>query len=106
HQIPSGIAYPGKLNIIGGGVYLDPRRLREEKAAVEAAGLAVTKDNLAISSTAHLVLPHHIELDAARESGDKGQGSTKAGIAFVARDKYLREGVRLEAIQDSKALRA
>lgn len=106
HQIPSGIAYPGKLNVIGGGVYLDPRRLREEKTAVEAAGLKVTKDNLAISNTAHLVLPHHIELDAARESGDKGQGSTKAGIAFVARDKYLREGVRLEAIEDPKALHA
>ncbi len=101
HQIPSGIAYPGKLNIIGSGIYLDPRRLRKEIADVKAAGLEVNTKNLAISGSAHMVLPHHIELDRLRESGENKQGSTKSGIAFVARDKYLREGVRFESIRNA-----
>lgn len=104
HQVPSGIAYPGKLNIIGNGVYVDPRRLVAEISDVRGAGLAVSAQNLLISSGAHLVLPHHIALDALREDGVLAQGSTKSGIAFVAADKYLREGVRLEAIATPKVL--
>ncbi len=104
HQVPSGIAYPGKLNIIGNGMYVDPKRLAAEIADVQAAGLAVSPDNLLISSSAHLVLPHHIALDALREDGKLAQGSTKSGIAFVAADKYLREGVRLESLTTPKVL--
>lgn len=104
HQVPSGIAYPGKLNIIGNGVYLDARRLVAEIREVEVAGIVVDKNNLLISDIAHLVLPHHLVLDELRESGGKGQGSTKAGISYVARDKYLREGVRMEMVNYPKEL--
>lgn len=104
HQVPSGIAYPGKLNIIGNGMYVDPRRLVAEIADVRKVGLAVTPDNLLISSAAHLVLPHHIALDALREDGKLAQGSTKSGIAFVASDKFLREGVRLESVATPQVL--
>lgn len=104
HQVPSGIAYSGKLNIIGNGVYVDPRRLVKEIADVKAAGYDVTPANLLISDAAHLVLPHHIAFDALREGGLKAQGSTKSGIAYVAADKYLREGVRLELVATPKVL--
>jgi adenylosuccinate synthase len=104
HQIPSGVAYPDKLNIIGNGVYLDPPRLIEEMDTVRAGGLNVSPDNLLISDAAHLVLPHHIILDSLREAGDQAQGSTKSGIAYVAADKYLREGIRLESIAEPKVL--
>src|SRR5579884_1975899 len=57
HQIPSGIAYPEKLNIIGNGVYVDPRRLANEIAALRQAGMKVTTKNLLVSDTAHLVMP-------------------------------------------------
>lgn len=97
HQIPSGVAYPGKLNIIGTGVYLDPRKLIIEIETIKKAGLDISPKNLLISDAAHLVLPHHIVLDELRESGEQAQGSTKSGIAFVAGDKYLREGLRVEA---------
>ncbi len=96
HQVPSGITRPGKLNIIGNGVYVDPRRLVAELADVRAAGYKVSPENLQISDAAHLVLPHHIKLDGLRENSLKAQGSTRSGIAYVAADKYLREGVRLE----------
>jgi adenylosuccinate synthase len=104
HQIPSGIAYPDKLNVIGNGVYLDPPQLSGEIEAVRSAGLPVSAKNLLISSAAHLVLPHHILLDSLRESGQQAQGSTKSGIAYVAADKYLREGIRLEAIFEPSSL--
>ncbi len=104
HQIPSGVAYPGKLNIIGNGVYLDPVGLLDEMEHVRSGGLEVSPVNLLISSGAHLVLPHHIAMDTLRESGKDAQGSTKSGIAYVAADKYLREGVRLESIYEPKFL--
>lgn len=96
HQIPSGIAYSGKLNVIGNGVYLDPLRLGDEIAEVRAGGREVTSQNLLISNIAQLVLPHHVVFDELRESGGHSQGSTKAGIAYVACAKYLRDGVRVE----------
>jgi adenylosuccinate synthase len=104
HQIPSGVAYPDKLNIIGNGVYLDPIRLIKEIETINGAGLEVSPKNLLVSSGAHLVLPHHIILDTLREASQHAQGSTKSGIAYVAADKYLREGMRLESIDEPKLL--
>ena len=104
HQVPSGVAYPGKLNIIGSGVYLDPERLAQEIADIQSSGLTISPDNLKISMGAHLVLPHHKVLDELRENSDGAQGSTKAGISFVASDKYLREGARFEIINRPKEL--
>ncbi len=104
HQVPSGIAYPDKLNVIGGGVYLDPRLIASEIGYIREAGIEVSAKNLLISSTAHLVMPHHIGLDALREGGSKSQGSTKSGIAYVASEKYLRQGIRLESIATPKVL--
>lgn len=104
HQIPSGIAYPDKLNIIGNGVYVDPRRLAQEIKSLQAAGMKISAKNLLVSDTAHLVMPHHLALDALREGGKQAQGSTQSGIAYVAGDKYLREGLRLESLKDPKLL--
>jgi adenylosuccinate synthase len=105
HQIPSGVAYPGKLNVIGDGLYLDPIRLLAEIESIKSSGLGVSPENLLVSEASHLVLPHHIMLDDLRESGKGAQGSTKSGIAYVAADKYLREGIRFESISDSKLLK-
>jgi adenylosuccinate synthase len=104
HQIPSGIAHPGKLNIIGTGVYVDPRRLADEIAQLQKVDMAVTPKNLLVSDTAHLVMPHHLALDALREGSHKAQGSTQSGISYVAGDKYLREGLRVESLSNPKLL--
>ncbi len=101
HQIPSGIAYDNTINIIGNGCFLDPVKLAEEISDAKSKGVAISPENLKISKTAHLVLPKHKEEDAKRESGSKAQGSTKAGIAFAAADKSLREGLRAEAIAEA-----
>jgi adenylosuccinate synthase len=98
HQIPSGIAYPEKLNIIGNGCYFDPVKLASEIKDALDKGIEVSPANLKISKMAHIVLPVHKAKDALREGGVGAQGSTKSGIAFVASDKYLREGIRAETV--------
>ncbi len=100
HQIPAGIVHPKILNIIGNGVFLDPIKINQEIDNLLRAGIKIDNNNLVISNSAHLVMPHHLLLDLARESGKDAQGSTKSGIAFVAGDKYTREGVRLESINN------
>lgn len=96
HQIPSGIACPGVLNIIGAGTFIDPRRLQTEITDLKNKGVEISEKSLRISHAAQLVLPHCVHLDEVRENGAKAQGSTKTGIAFTASDKYLRNGYRVE----------
>lgn len=100
HQLPSGIAYPGKLNVIAAGVFLDPVKLEKEITEAKSKGYDISNKTLLISTSAHMVMPHHILLDELRESGEKAQGSTKSGIAYVAADKYTRSGVRVEDVED------
>lgn len=104
HQVPSGVAYPGKLNVVGSGMYVDPIRMLDEMTTIRDGGMEVSPSNLLISEGAHIVLPHHIVLDTLREAGKDAQGSTKVGIAYVAADKYLREGIRLESVHQPDVL--
>jgi adenylosuccinate synthase len=57
HQLPSGVAYPDKFNILGHGEFLDPVRLIEEMADARGKGVELSPKNIAISSMCHLVLP-------------------------------------------------
>lgn len=104
HQVPSGALYPSVLNVIGNGMYIDPLKLLAEIADLKKQGLILAPKNLAISYAAHLILPHHILLDELREGGGLAQGSTKAGIAYVAAEKYERTGVRAELLTDGTKL--
>ena len=106
HQIPAGICNEGVVNVIGNGFFLDPERLAAERAEVKKkTGLTVHQGNFVISHQAHVVYPAHKEVDRAREGKkNDAQGSTQVGIAFVASDKALREGIRAEDIQDATRL--
>ncbi len=66
HTIPSGIFHPGKINVIGNGVVIDPVIFKKEVDALTAMGVDISK-NLFISRKAHLILPTHRMLDAASE---------------------------------------
>ncbi len=101
HQVPSGIFRAGCLNIIGNGVVLNPRNLLKEMAEIEAAGAPVTPERLRISENAHVILPGHIALDAARETtGGSAIGTTQRGIGFAYMDKASRTGIRAGAMAD------
>lgn len=95
HTIPSGIFHPGKINIIGNGVVIDPVIF-----AREIEGLSkhqVQFDHLLISRKAHLILPTHRILDAASEAakGKSKIGSTLKGIGPTYMDKTGRNGLRV-----------
>lgn len=96
HTIPSGIFHPGKVNVIGNGVVIDPVVFKREIDALVARGVDVKK-NLFISRKAHLILPTHRLLDAASEAakGSAKIGSTLKGIGPAYMDKTGRNGLRI-----------
>ena len=97
HLVPSGILWKGKTCVIGNGVVMDPVGLCKEITNLEEAGISVNADKLLISDRAHVVLPYHRELDAAREAalGKNKIGTTKRGIGPTYADKANRNGLRL-----------
>ena len=100
HLIPSGIAHPHAMNVIGNGTLINPSKLIEEIADIRSKGIEISRNNLKISSASHLILPHHIYDDEIREAGIGSQGSTKSGIAQVSSFKAMRIGVRTEIIKN------
>ncbi|MGB4015828.1 adenylosuccinate synthase, partial [Petrimonas mucosa] len=101
-SIPSGIFQPGKVNIIGNGVVLDPALFKAEIEALEASGHPLT-DRLFISRKAHLILPTHRLLDEAMEKakGDSKIGTTGKGIGPTYTDKVSRNGLRVGDLFDN-----
>ena len=96
HLVPCGILTPGRLNLIGNGVVVDPPLLLEEIASLRAAGVTVDQ-NLRLSERAHVVLPWHKQADALLEAamaaaaGDASKiGTTGRGIGPCYADKATR----------------
>lgn len=102
HLLPSGILWDDKVNVIGNGVVIDPTGLCQEIARIEAQGITIDTHKLLISDRAHVVLPFHKELDAAREIslGDQKIGTTKRGIGPAYADKVNRCGLRMADLFD------
>lgn len=105
--IPSGILYPGKLNVIGGGTVLDPSAFLEEVHNLAESGIKVTPKNLAIAENTPLILPVHKELDALREkaAGNAKIGTTLRGIGPAYEDKVGRRSIRLADLRDHNQLK-
>lgn len=104
HLIPSGVVR-GKTCLIGNGVVLDLVALFEEMETVESKGIAL-QGKLWISDRAHLTLPYHRLLDAAREASNAARkiGTTQRGIGPTYVDKMMRIGVRVCDLFDPEAL--
>jgi adenylosuccinate synthase len=97
HLIPSGILRPETLCVLGQGMVVDPRVLVEELDRLDQSGL-LAGARLAISDSAHVILPHHLILDRLREESRSGSvpvGSTLRGIGPCYEDKVGRRGVRI-----------
>jgi adenylosuccinate synthase len=96
HLIPSGIFHPGKLNVIGNGVVIDPAVFMKEILELGPPVEELTK-RLVISTRANLILPSHRILDAAYEyqKGKSKIGSTLKGIGPAYTDKTGRNGLRV-----------
>lgn len=107
HLIPSGILRPGKQCVIGNGVVLDPVSLVGEIEGLRAEGIEVGS-NLLISDCAHLVMPYHRAIDAAKElaKGKNKIGTTGRGIGPTYGDKIARTGLRLADLMQPDIFKA
>lgn len=94
HLIPSGIFNPKGTCIIGAGVAMDPKSLREEMAGLEQGGVGT--DRLLISDRTQVVMPYHILFDKLEEErlGAKKVGTTLRGIGPCYGDKVARIGIQ------------
>jgi adenylosuccinate synthase len=101
HLIPSGILQ-GKTCAIGNGVVVDPGVLLEELERLNGRGITVDPRKFLISERAHVIMPYHKAVDAAREQfkGDKKIGTTGRGIGPAYEDKATRRGVRFVDLLD------
>src|SRR5919112_558842 len=95
HLIPSGILTPGCTPVIGNGVVVDPEVLIGELRGLEERGVDTSR--LVISADAHLIMPHHRELDRVTERflGSRRIGTTGRGIGPAYGDKVARNGIRV-----------
>jgi adenylosuccinate synthase len=106
--LPSGVARPGKLAVIGNGVVVDPWAFAAEVARLKGQGLDINPENLVIAENAVLILPLHRELDESRESANSVArlGTTKRGIGPAYEDKVGRRALRLVDLKDPATLPA
>jgi adenylosuccinate synthase len=103
HLLPSGVVQ-GKRILIGAGVVLDPRVLRNEIEHLKELKLFV---DLGIDPRTHIIMPWHNLFDEGREeSRSKTKiGTTKRGIGPCYADKAERIGLRFEDLVDEKRLK-
>jgi len=101
HQIPSGIFHQNTINLIGGGVVLDPVTLKKECDLVTSFGIDA-RQNLYISERTNIIVPTHRALDKASETskGTEKIGSTLKGIGPAYMDKTGRNAIRVGDILD------
>ncbi len=101
--IPSGVMRDGVACYIGNGVVVDPAHLVREIERLEAIGIDV-RSRLFVSESCPLILPFHVELDAAREamrefSGAGKIGTTGKGIGPAYEDKVARRALRVQDLK-------
>lgn len=108
HLVPSGILRPETRCVIGNGVVVDPQVLLTELDTLNARNVTITPTRLAISETAHVILPFHKHLDLCREAalGDSKIGTTGRGIGPTYEDKVARRGMRFGTFIQPEARRA
>ncbi len=106
HLVPSGILYPEKTCLIGGGVVIDPFQLLAEMDGLKAQGISF-ENRFFIDPRAQIVLPLHRELDGKAESDSKQTniGTTKRGIGPCYSDAIARYGIRFGDLFDKEYLR-
>ena len=108
HLVPSGVLHGHITPIIGAGVVVNPRTLLTEIEMLTSRGIAT--DKLRVSAAAHVIMPYHVALDAAREAAAAGNGAaigtTRRGIGPAYGDRAWRSGIRMGDLLEPELLRA
>ncbi len=102
HNLPSGIAHEGSLNLVGPYVLCDPRVLAEELALSDGF-----RSRVALDPRAPIVLEIHKQIDRGRERtlGRASVGTTGRGIGPGYEDFTARRGLTLADLASADAMR-
>lgn len=103
HLIPSGILHPDTTCVIGNGVVVELDALLKEMKLLEKKGISIA-GRFFISDRAHIIFPHHKQIDLLSEKMPGGQkiGTTGRGIGPAYADKFNRRGIRVGDMLDGK----
>jgi len=108
HLIPSGILHDaaGKINIVGSGVAVDPKRFCDELDLLQAQGIECK--HLMLALNAKLTLPTQIVRDRVKESsaGKTKIGTTGRGIGPTYGDHATRDGLFINDLLNPDILAA
>lgn len=107
HLVPSGILRPQAKCLLAAGVVIDPQVLIKEFEGLKEASVDVSPGRLVLDRDAHLILPYHNIIDAAREEalGADKIGTTGRGIGPAYEDRATRCGVRLVDLKELEQLK-
>jgi len=98
HLIPSGIFHPGKMNLLGNGMVIDPIAFKQEiEELMKDISWEELKKRIVISSGAILIMPTHRLLDQAYEAakGNGKIGTTGKGIGPAYTDHISRNALHV-----------
>ncbi|MFH1663257.1 MAG: adenylosuccinate synthase [archaeon] len=103
HLLPSGVIR-NKRSLIGAGVSLDPRVLKEEINELKEKGIEV---NLGIDPRCQIIMPWHNIIDIGKEEAlkEKNIGTTRRGVGPCYADRASRIGIRFDDLIDEKRLK-
>jgi adenylosuccinate synthase len=105
--IPSGIFYPGVVNVIGPGTVVNLESLVKEIEQLRSQGITIGPDNLKISERACVCFPFHVDQDRYEEErlGGHKFGSTVQGIAPMYGDRYMKTAVQVGVLRSPAHVR-
>ena len=105
HLIPAGILQAGVKCLVGNGVVVSLKALRQEIEELEQKGVDV-RSRLRISPSCAIIMPYHEVLDRAREEarGSRAIGTTCRGIGPAYEDKVARRGLRTSDLLNEAVL--
>lgn len=101
HLLPSGIAHPHTIGLLGNGMVINPVTLLEEIDQAREVGVIINPERIKVSQAAHLITPGHRALDGARERarGNAKIGTTGRGIGPAYTSKTNRSGLRMDLMR-------
>jgi len=102
--IPSGIFNPKAYNFLCSGMVIDPEKFTDEIIDLQKKNISI--ERLRISARAHIIMPWHKIIDAAKDAalGKQAIGTTGRGIGPCYADKASRIGIRVGELLDVKRL--
>ena len=94
HHIPAGVFF-GIKSIIGPGCVVNPQQFFKEIQMLKDGGVD-TDGLIYVAKNAHIITGDHL----AEDGKDSKIGTTKRGNGPAYRDKYSRDGVRAETVDE------